>query len=253
MLTSVGGGSDTEMPGSRTILISGFEPFGGEVTNPAAETASTLDGRELAPGVRARSVILPVTWDGAIGALVKIVAGRLIPDRLAAVVMLGQAGGYAAIGLERVAVNVSNGRDNTGAERVEAPIVPEAGAGPAAYLATLPLESIQKRVEAAGLPAFISNSAGTYLCNYLFYGFMHYLATAWTETGPPGELPSGTAPSGARTRPRPLAGFVHLPYLPEQAVGKKPIPPSMSRGDIERAVLAVLEATAEATAEAAAS
>jgi len=238
MLTSVGGGSDTEMPGSRTILISGFEPFGGEVTNPAAETASTLDGRELAPGVRARSVILPVTWDGAIGALVKIVAGRLIPDRLAAVVMLGQAGGYAAIGLERVAVNVSNGRDNTAAERVEAPIVPEAGAGPAAYLATLPLESIQKRVEAAGLPAFISNSAGTYLCNYLFYGFMHYLATAWTET----------APSGARTRPRPLAGFVHLPYLPEQAVGKKPIPPSMSRGDIERAVLAVLEATAEATA-----
>jgi pyroglutamyl-peptidase len=241
------------MPGSRIILISGFEPFGGEVTNPAAETASALDGREFAPGVRARSVILPVTWDGAIRALVRTAAGRSIPDRLAAVVMLGQAGGYAAIGLERVAVNVSNGKDNTGAERVEAPIVTGAAGGPAAYLATLPLESIQKRVEATGLPAFISNSAGTYLCNYLFYSFMHYLATAWTETGSPSELPSGTTPSGAGARPKPLAGFVHVPYLPEQAVGKKPIPPSMSRGDIERAVLAVLEATAEAAEEAAAS
>lgn len=214
---------------TRTILVSGFEPFGGEAVNPAADVATALDGRDIAPGFTARSVILPVTWGRSLENLVQ--SASACPG-LAAVVMLGQAGGYAGIGLERVAVNISHGRDSQGQERFDQPIVPEADGGPAAYFSTLPLATISKRIEAAGLPVFISNSAGTYLCNCVFYGFMHRSATA----------PGG----GGGPAARPLAGFIHLPYLPEQAIGKKPLPPSLSRIDVERAILTALKVTAEA-------
>jgi pyroglutamyl-peptidase len=224
------------------ILVSGFEPFGGERVNPSARIAEGLNGEEILAarpelgreGVRARSVILPVTWDGAAWRLVaetaelaraedaagsRAGAGR---RSLLAVVMLGQAGGLTGLAVERLAVNVANGTDNAGVALVETPIVP---GGPAAYPSTLPLGEIVSAVEAAGLPSLVSNTAGTYLCNYVFYRFMHHLATTW----------------GARP---PVAGFIHIPCLPEQAVGKKPIPPSMSEADIGRAVRAALRAIA---------
>ncbi len=218
------------MSPERTILVSGFEPFGEEKVNPAAETALALDGAALLPGVGVRTVIIPVTWSGALAPLAAAAAELAAgPRTLSAVVMLGQAGGYPAVGLERVAVNASNGKDNAGEERVEQPIVSVQAGGPAAYLSTLPLPAMLARIEAAGLPAFVSNSAGTYLCNFVFYSFLHHLATAW----PP-------------ALPRPAAGFIHVPYLTEQAVGKKPLPPSMSRPDVELAIRLALEAVAGA-------
>ncbi len=240
--------------GKAKIIVTGFEPFGGEKINPAAEVASALDGVEIAPEVRIETVIVPVTWGAALDPLV-LAAERVARNGsgvLLAVVMLGQAGGYPATGLERVAVNVAHGKDNVGEERTEQPIVAAERGGPAAYLSTLPLEAIQGRIEAAGLPVFISNTAGTYLCNFLFYGFMHYLATAWpltASTAPAGGLPIATVrTSTGPVAPVPVAGFVHLPYLPEQAIGKRPIPPSMSRADIGRSVRLALEAAAAASA-----
>lgn len=223
-----------------TVIVSGFEPFGGEKVNPAAETAQALDGTEILPHVGVRAAILPVTWSGALGALIAAVEGR--PGAIRAVVMLGQAGGYPAVGLERVAVNVANGKDNAGEERLEQPVVPpevvspeaDGQCAPVAYFSTLPLVAIQSRLEAEGLPAFISNTAGNYLCNCVFYGFMHYLAIAWSRSGP--GRTAGTNP--------PPAGFIHVPYLPEQAIGKKPLPPSMSRQDIERSIRLALEVAA---------
>ena len=222
------------------ILVSGFEPFGGERVNPSVMICEGLDGEEILPArpeggpegrresgresVRASSVVLPVTWDGAVEKLVAAARGQAGGDRLLAVVMLGQAGGSPGLAVERLAVNVANGLDNAGEQRAENAVVP---GGPIAYPSTLPLGAIVAAVEACGLPAFISNTAGTYLCNYVFYGFLHYLATAW-----------GGKP--------PTAGFIHMPYLPEQAIGKKPIPPSLSEADIGRAVRAALRATAEA-------
>ena len=186
------------------ILVSGFEPFGGERVNPSVMICEGLDGEE----------ILPARPEG----------GPEGGDRLLAVVMLGQAGGSPGLAVERLAVNVATGLDNAGEQRAENAVVP---GGPIAYPSTLPLGAIVAAVEACGLPAFISNTAGTYLCNYVFYGFLHHLATAW------GDEP-------------PTAGFIHMPYLPEQAIGKKPIPPSLSEADIGRAVRAALRASAEA-------
>lgn len=219
----------------QSILLTGFQPFGGEEVNPSAEIALALDGEEIDRHAKVKALVLPVDWQEAPGHLLRAIAeasgprpdGNCCcrPRRLAAVVMLGQAGGYPALGLERVAINVANGKDVAGVERVEEPI---AAGGPPAYFSTLPLQAIVRRVEGNGLPAFISGSAGTYLCNYIFYTLMHHLATGWPDPDD-----------------RPLAGFIHLPYLPSQAVGKKPVPPSMSRTDMELAVWTALSVTLE--------
>lgn len=234
------------------ILVTGFEPFGGEKVNPSAVVAQSLKGREVAPGVVVRAATIPVTWVGAVPALLEA-ASRLGatgaadapgaadtpggPDApgatrasageepLLAVVALGQASGYPGLGLERVAVNIASGVDNAGVERTDEPIVP---GGPASYFSTLPLAAMLAAIEAAGIPAFISNSAGTYLCNRVFYGLQHHF--------------HGKPPR----QPVPLGGFIHVPLLPEQAVGKKPIPPSMSLQDMERGLLAALAVVAAA-------
>lgn len=205
----------TEVARVRTFLVTGFEPFGGETVNPSGRLAGAVGGDEPAPCWRVRSLLLPVTWEGAAGPLL---AAAETAD---AVLMLGQAGGYAAPGLERVAVNAANGKDNVGVELQEAPVV---AGGADAYFSTLPLAAILGAVEGLGLPAFISNSAGTYLCNHVFYRLMHSLG-------------------GQRTIP---AGFLHLPYLPEQAVGKRPLPPSMAWEDQLRVVRVALQVVAAA-------
>lgn len=179
------------------ILVTGFEPFGGEAVNPSGELATALNGFQPAAGWTTSSLLLPVTWEGAAMALLAAA------ESADAVIMLGQAGGNPAPGIERVATNVANGKDNAGIERQEARIEP---AGPDAYFSTLPLTALVTALERVGRPVFISNSAGTYLCNFVFFRLMHHLA-------------------GRRDIP---AGFIHLPYFPQQAVGKRPVPPSMA-------------------------
>lgn len=133
----------------------------------------------------------------------------------AMVLCVGQAGGRAAIGVERVAINVNDARipDNTGQQPIDEPVVP---GGPPAYFSTLPLKACVQSLSAAGLPAEVSNTAGTFVCNHVFYSLMHALA------GQPG---------GQRVP----AGFVHLPWLPEQ--GR----PNLPLADMTKALLLIVQ------------
>ena len=174
----------------RNILVTGFEPFGGESINPALEAVKRLDGREIG-ACRVVTRALPVVRHASVDTLIAHV--RETDPVL--VVAVGQAGGRQDITPERVAINVDDFRipDNGGLQPVDEPIV--AGA-PVAYWSTLPIKAMVDAMRKAGVPASVSNTAGTFVCNHLFYGLMHHLA----QTG-----------SSVR------GGFVHIPYLPEQA------------------------------------
>ncbi|MCU7375382.1 pyroglutamyl-peptidase I [Paucibacter sp. O1-1] len=170
------------------ILLTGFEPFGGEAINPAWEIARSLDGETLGPArIVARQ--LPCVF----GQSLRVLDEALAELRPGLVLALGQAGGRSDLSLERVAINVDDARiaDNAGAQPIDMPVLES---GPAAYFSTLPIKAIVHGLRAAGLPASVSQSAGTFVCNHLFYGLQHRLAG-----------------SGVRS------GFLHIPYLPEQA------------------------------------
>lgn len=175
---------------SRTpiALVTGFDPFGGEAINPAQLIAQALHGEVIA-GHRIVGAILPTEFGAAPAVLEKLIARH----RPALVLALGQAGGRDGISLERVAVNLIDARipDNAGVQPVDACIVDNAAN---AYFSTLPVKAMLQRLRAAGVPAALSQTAGTFVCNQVFYALMHALR-----------------------RRRARGGFVHVPYLPEQA------------------------------------
>ncbi|MFC1438541.1 pyroglutamyl-peptidase I [Streptacidiphilus sp. N1-10] len=191
------------------ILLTGFEPFGGEDINPSWAAVSLLADD---PGVTA--VLLDCTFDSAAKQLLAAVE-RTDPDL---VVCVGQAGGTVGIELERVAVNLDDARipDNAGRQPVDEPIEPS---GPAAYFSSLPVKECVAAVRAAGLPASVSNSAGTYVCNHIAYTLAHLIATE---------------------RPTLRGGFVHVPYAPQQVpAGNQP---SMAVADAANGLRAVVAA-----------
>ncbi|HJU17739.1 MAG TPA: pyroglutamyl-peptidase I [Stellaceae bacterium] len=197
------------------ILVTGFEPFAGESVNPAQQAAEQF----AAPvdGFTVATRILPVAFDRALAVL----EAALVETAPAIVLCLGEAGGRAELSLERVAINLDDARipDNDGRQPVDRPI---AAAGPAAYFTTLPVKAALAALREAGLPAALSHSAGTFVCNHVFYGLLHLAATR--------RLPL-------------LGGFLHLPYLPEQAA-RHPGLPSMALPDIVRGVAVVLRTAA---------
>lgn len=182
-----------------TILVTGFEPFGGESVNPSWEIARALDGWTC-EGHVVRSALLPCVFGDAMHRLDAAIAAHR-PDL---VMCLGQAGGRAEISIERAALNVDDARipDNLGRQPLDAAVVPD---GPAAYFSTLPIKAIARDLREAGVAAAVSNTAGTFVCNHVFYALMHRLATA---------------PTLARAR----GGFVHVPFTPEQVAGKTGLP-----------------------------
>lgn len=184
----------------RTVLLTGFDPFGGDAVNPSWLAVERLRGEILA-GHRIETAQLPTAFERAPRALRTAIRRH----RPALVLCIGQAGGRSAISFERVAINVIDARipDNDGAQPVDAPV---AKGGPAAYFSTLPIKSLRAALLAAGIPAEISQTAGTFVCNQVFYALMRSLA----------RLPA----------PRPRGGFVHVPFLPEQ-VETRPGTPSM--------------------------
>jgi pyroglutamyl-peptidase len=200
-----------------TVLITGFEAFGGAKVNPSAEVATRLDGRRI--GVwDVRAAILPVHHLGAAAA----VQALLRAHDPVAIVHLGLAGERAQVALERVAINVMDYSipDNAGFQARDEPCVPD---GPAAYFSTLPLRAMLDAVRGAGVPGCLSATAGTYLCNFVMYTTLHALA--------------------ARRDP-PRAGFVHLPSLPSMVAADHPEQPSMDLGLMLRGVEAAMEAMA---------
>lgn len=171
------------------ILITGFEPFGGDSLNPSQEIARALHGAMIA-GHRVTGALLPCVF----GAALEELRLQLATVKPVLTICLGLAGGRKAITPERVAINVDDARipDNAGAQPVDRPIV---RGGPAAYWSTLPVKAIVAALQERGLPAEVSQSAGTFVCNHVFYGLMHAL----------------------RRKRRMRGGFIHVPWLPEQA------------------------------------
>ena len=201
------------------ILLTGFEPFGGHGANPSEDVAKALDGRTVGALV-VRSALLPVDHAAA-GLRVAAIVDELDPR---AIVHLGLAAGRARIALERVAVNVMDFEtpDNTGYRARNEPCV---AGGPPAYFATLPLGAMLEALAAEGVPAYVSNTAGTYLCNQTLYGTLHRLA----ERGHPAR-----------------AGFIHLPLLPAMVAASGLEQPSMDEALMVRAVEIIVGVVARA-------
>lgn len=206
---------------SPSILLTGFEPFSGSLVNPSAEAVRCLAAEDVPP-LRLHTRILPVDA----GRAPQLLAEALIALRPDWCIMLGQADGRAALSIERVAVNLCDFRipDNSGSQVVDEPIAQE---GPVAYFATLPVRAMLEAVQAVEVPVELSLSAGAYLCNMVFYTALH---TCHTHALP------------AR------CGFVHLPPLPAQALGKRPIPSTMALGTICTGVRAMLQVLAREAA-----
>ena len=194
---------------TRAILVTGFEPFAGFGRNPSAEIATALDGTAI-DGCPVVGRVLPVTLEGLDAALDHALSG--IDPR--AVVALGLAADESAIRLERVAVNLADFTipDNAGLRARERKLDP---AGPDARVSRLPLGAIRAALLARGIPARLSNSAGTYLCNQTMYTTLHALARR-----------------GHSCR----AGFVHLPLLPAMVASSGLEQPSMDVGLMVRAI-----------------
>ncbi|HSE06879.1 MAG TPA: pyroglutamyl-peptidase I [Methylomirabilota bacterium] len=203
---------------ARHILLTGFEPFDGDAVNPSGEVAKRLDGRVVGDRV-VRSVILPVQHEAARA----VMAPLLVTPALAAVVHLGLAGGRARISLERVAVNVMDYSrpDAHGQVLRDVACVPD---GPPAYFSTLPVRDMLAALHAEGIPAAISNTAGTYLCNDISYTTLHAL--------------------DQRTPAIP-AGFIHVPFLPSMVAGHDLEEPSMDVAMMTRAVEIILARIAQ--------
>jgi pyroglutamyl-peptidase len=172
-----------------TILLAGFAPFDGQPTNPSWEAVRALRGKRIA-GHRIVACRLPVAFDASL----KQLRAALRETSPALVVCVGLAGGRERISLERIAINVDDARipDNEGDQPIDEAVVE---GGPAAYFSTLPIKSMLAGLREAGFPVEVSQTAGTYVCNHVFYGLMHAL----------------------RNRRKVRAGFIHIPYSPEQA------------------------------------
>jgi pyroglutamyl-peptidase len=206
-----------DMPG---VLLTGFEPFGGETVNPSWRVAQALDGERVA-GARVQSLCLPCVF----GDSLRVLQQALAQQRPRVVLALGQAAGRAELSVERIAINVDDARmpDNAGGQPIDEPVC--AGA-PAAYFGTLPIKAIVAALQEAGLPAGVSQTAGTFVCNHVFYGLMHAL----------------------RRRRGVRAGFMHLPLLPEQALAH-PGQPSLPLADMVAGVRLALAVALTARGE----
>lgn len=198
------------------ILVTGFDPFGGEVINPAIETVKRLP--DTISGAKVIKLEIPTVCHQSLRVIDEAIA-RYDPD---VVLSVGQAGGRPDITVERVGINVDDCRipDNAGNQIVDEPIYAD---GPAAYFVTVPIKAMVQRIRERNIPASVSNTAGTFVCNHVTYGVCHLLAVKY---------------SGKRS------GFIHIPFLPQQAVDKKNMP-SMSQDMMVEAITAAIEAVVD--------
>lgn len=196
------------------ILVTGFTPFGGESINPAWLAVQALP--DVIGGWQVHKAEVPTVFVASRACLTELVE-TLRPD---AVICVGQAGGRDAVTIERVAINVMDAAlpDNDGNQPQDVPVVPEA---PAAYFATLPIKAMVAAMQAASLPAKVSNTAGTFVCNTLMYHLLHLGATKY---------------------PSMIGGFIHVPYVPEQVANKPTGTPCMAAEDITQALTAAIQA-----------
>lgn len=200
------------------LLITGFEPFGKNHVNPSEQVVQQLANQPI-DGVELTTAVLPVERFAGPDLLIRTYISAQ-PD---VVLCLGEAGGQAAITVERVAINLLDFpiSDNGGHLVTDKTIVSD---GLPAYFATLPVRDIVNRLNEQNIPAHLSNSAGTFLCNQVMYEILHHIYKH--------QLPT-------------RAGFIHLPFLPEQATHKNGMFPSMSLPMMVAAITAVIETIAD--------
>lgn len=204
MNTTTSTTSSTSSATVKTILLTGFEPFNGAAINPSWEAARALDGW-TGPGFTVVARQLPCEFGRVNIALLEAVEA-IHPD---IVIAVGQAGGRPEISVERVAINIDDATivDNAGAQPIDTAIIAD---GPVAYFSSLPIKAIVQALRLRGFPAGVSQTAGTFVCNHVFYGLMHH----------------AVGHAGLQ------AGFIHVPFLPEQAADRPERPPSMALKDI---------------------
>ncbi|MFC6261770.1 pyroglutamyl-peptidase I [Levilactobacillus fujinensis] len=200
------------------ILVTGFDPFGGESTNPALEAVEQL------PATISGATIVKLEIPTIFNRCAEVVRAAIVREHPDVVLSVGQAGGRAALTPELVAINLSDGRipDNAGQQPVDQPIQTN---GETAYFTQLPVKAMVAAIRAAGLPSTVSTTAGTYVCNHIMYQVQYLRATEFPELH---------------------AGFMHIPFLPSQ-VTERPNVPSMSLTDDVRGITAAITAIVQQT------
>lgn len=197
------------------ILLTAFEPFGGDTVNPAQEAV------RLVPDTVAGAQIVKLDVPVVVGKSVTVVRDAMEREQPDAVLCIGQAGGRIGLTPERVAINIDDARipDNEGNQPIDQPVFAD---GAPAYFSNLPVKAMVAAIREAGVPASLSNSAGTFVCNHLMYGVLYHIAKSW---------------------PQMRGGFMHVPFLHEQIMNR-PNTPSLSTQDIVTGICAAIGAIA---------
>ncbi len=198
----------------RTILITGFTPFNGEKVNPSWQIVKALP--EAISGYKIIKLRVPTEFGKSIKVVTKAI-DKLQPD---IVLCLGQAGGRSHMSVERVAINVDDAliADNALAQPIDEAID---AAAPAAYFCTLPIKAMVAAISKKKIPAEVSNTAGTFVCNHLIFGVLHHIAL----------------------RQYPIrAGFMHVPFVDSQIVGRDDVPSLTLPAMIEATKAAIIAA-----------
>ena len=198
----------------KKLLLTAFTPFDGERINPALEAVKLVKDKI------GNLLIVKLEVPTVFGKSIDTVREAIEREKPDFVLSIGQAGGRAEITPERVAINLNDARipDNEGNQPIDEPIFPD---GENAYFSTLPVKAMVEAIRKEGLPSSLSNSAGTYVCNHLMYGVLYYLDK----------------------RPSMKAGFIHVPYIPEQTKNKKEMP-ALELSEIVRGLEAAITAIA---------
>lgn len=200
------------------ILVTGFDAFGGEAINPAIEAVKRLPDKILGAEI-VKLEIQTVAFKS-----LEQIREAIIKEKPDVVLSIGQAGGSSDISVEKVGINLNDFRikDNEGNQFIDEPIYED---GPTAYFSTLPIKAMVKKIQENKIPASVSYSAGTFVCNHVLYGCLYMAEREF---------------KGLR------AGFIHIPFLPEQVVDKKNVP-SMSMDSLVKGITSAIEAIVENT------
>ena len=198
------------------VLVTGFDPFGGESINPAWEAVKVI--KDEIAGAEIVKMQIPTV----VGKSIAKIHDKMVEINPDIVIAVGQAGGRFGVTPERVAINVTDARipDNEGNQPIDEPIFAD---GDAAYFSNLPVKAMVQEIKNAGYPTSLSNTAGTYICNHVMYGILYYIQKEF---------------------PNVRGGFIHVPFAASQVVNK-PNTPSMAIADITAAIEAAIKAAVE--------
>ena len=228
----------------KKLLLTAFTPFDGERINPALEAVKLV--KDKIGNLEIVKLEVPTVF----GKSIETVREAIEREKPDFVLSIGQAGGRAEITPERVAINLDDARipDNEGNQPIDEPIFPD---GENAYFSTLPVKAMVEAIRKEGLPSSLSNSAGTYVCNHLMYGVLYFIHNEYCSHSMQylrdnnAQYNSSSLLFSEEERSSVVkAGFIHVPYIPEQVKDKKEMP-ALPLSDIVRGLEAAIRAVEE--------